>query len=248
LRFHRLFIVFVFAHCVVSACAGTDVGNPASEVSVEFLASEATPGGGPVILSNGYTVHQAWLVVAGITIRNGEQCDDAHEFYLPGPIAIDLLAPQPSARLSAKLPMRNVCKFSLHFGALEATSPGLPTPAELLDQTLFFRVSAPGRPPQSVVIARNETVHILLNNASVALQPDHNYLAFALSLEEWFSDQILASLERVDPSDPESDTTSTSNAVAAQICSNVKRSLKLYRTPTPEASLAAAEYLGTMDF
>lgn len=126
-------LIAVLATLLTTGCVGTDVGNPQdepeqkAEVELRFAGYQESERDA-LTLAGGAKIDAAWLGLDRFRFRQASQCAEEGAFDVAEPIAVDLLADEPSydPPMFTK-PVGDYCQLDL--GLARIGAPALPSNA-----------------------------------------------------------------------------------------------------------------------
>ncbi len=173
----------------LASCAGTEVGNPQdAEVSVQVQGLDrSTPGA--LTLASGVTIEEAWLVVEGVSLRTGQECDETVTTNYDFINVVELIegVEYPGYDM-ATLPAREYCRFIMDLHA--PTVDELPAEAtdELEGHSIFLRGTTPDGTPFEI---RHEESESLEFHGRFTLRPETQALFAVFEVDRWLSPEQL---------------------------------------------------------
>lgn len=175
----------------LTACTGTDVGNPITDLdfalySEEFPPEDATAGG---LVS----IDEAWVAVDRIRLRSAADCNGGAAIELEGIFAVDLLAPGPIDELAMlELPAGDYCRFELRWAPSDAPGAG---PAELAGASLLLAGTAADGTPFVLRSDRGDELRLDAIDGAFTIDEATLGLFVGLSGSRLFAGVDLASAE-----------------------------------------------------
>lgn len=185
----RLCLVWVLV--ALQSCAGTEVGNPADSEDIQ-LALRGYDGAkqGALVLGNGDSVEEAWLLLERVELRRAERCggesgeEEENEDTIQGPFAVELVAGQALPVMPMfKTQSQAFCLVELELGALESDET-LPAgaPPELQGASVLLRGVRGDGEPFMVVAAVDASLRIEARDQVFSLTDDNHALLLGFAL------------------------------------------------------------------
>lgn len=170
---------------VLSACVGTEVGNPEdAQVDLVLTGYQRPADRAALTLDSGVRLDSAWLIVESLELREAATCEDVGRSRLESPVALDLIATPQRIRLRGS--QTRYCRLELRIGRVNDLPAG--APAELEDSSIVVRgARADGTP----FVLRSRLQEALRVRGDFALDGDEVGLILAFALDQWLDPATL---------------------------------------------------------
>jgi hypothetical protein len=171
--------------CLLSACVGTEVGNPEdAQVDLVVTGYQRPADRAALTLDGGVRIDSAWLIIEELELREAATCEDIGRTRLASPVALDLLAaPRPLGLVGAQT---RYCRLELRIGRVASLPAG--APAELEDSSIVVRgARADGTP----FVLRSRLQERLRVRGDFSLDADAVGLILAFALDRWLAPATL---------------------------------------------------------
>ncbi len=185
----ELLILIISLSLCLAACTGTEVGNPQdAEVSVEVQGIDRSTSGA-LTLASGVTIEEAWLVVDGISLRTGQDCDETISTDYDYINALELIegVGYPGYDMTI-LPAQNYCRFIMDLHAPESDELPAQAPEELEGHSIFLRGTTPDEIPFEIRHRESESLEF---HGRFTLYPSTQSLFAIFEVDRWLSPEQL---------------------------------------------------------
>jgi hypothetical protein len=227
---HAILSILIAASLALFSCVGTDVGNPAedekAEVELHFSGYEETRAGA-LVLDDGTRLDEAWLGLGSFRFQAASDCDGEAPFDAAGPVAVDLLADDPSydAPLFTK-PVTQYCKLDVGFAPLSADRLPAGAPAGLEGRSLYVEGERADGVSFRIEVASDRPFKLNGAAENFELVEGEQILIVGFALDEWISGDRL---DAIDDEEPIVINAESNAELLGPILASVKRSARLFR-------------------
>ena len=198
-------MVAMLATFLVAGCVGTDVGNPQdepeqkAEVELRFAGYQETERGA-LELAGGAQVDSAWIGLGQFRFRRATRCEEDGALDVAEPIAVDLLADQPSydPPMFTK-PAGDYCQLDLGFAHIGAQTLPSNAPEALVDNSMVVEGQRSDGVRFKVHSRLDKQFYLQRALSNFTLEEGQQTLIVGFALNRWINTRKLNAIEGEDP-------------------------------------------------
>ncbi len=239
-------LLVIFA---LSACVGTDVGNPQdepeedAEVELHFSGYEQTTSNA-LVLEERTRIDSAWIVLDEFQFQQSSNCGEDGERNVTEPLVIDLLAGEPTYEPPFFIKqVGEYCRLDIGFARVGADQLPRSAPERLADHAIVVEGERADGVAFSIQGDFDDRLHLTGALQSFELEEGRQSLIVGFALNAWIDEGELGDIEDEDPIVIDS---ANHRELLDDFYKEVKRSAGLFRDENDNAKLDPDEQRDSM--
>ncbi|MFP4599535.1 MAG: hypothetical protein ACLFVJ_14850 [Persicimonas sp.] len=239
-------LLVIFA---LSACVGTDVGNPQeepeedAEVELNFSGYEQT-NSSALVLEERTRIDSAWVVLDEFQFQQSSSCGEEGEADVLEPLVIDLLASEPTYEPPFFIKeVGDYCRLDIGFADVGVDQLPQDAPQRLADHAIVVEGERADGVSFSIQGDFDDKLHLTGAMQSFQLEEGRQSLIVGFALNAWIDE---GALEDVEGEDPIVIDGTNHPELLDEFYKKVKRSAGLFRDQNDNAELDPDEQRDSM--
>lgn len=233
----------------LSACVGTDVGNPQdepeeeAEVELHFSGYEQSTSSA-LVLEERTRIDSAWVVLEEFRFQQSSNCGEDGEFDDSEPLVVDLLASEETYEPPFFIKAAGeYCRLDIGFAHVGADQLPQGAPQRLADHSIVVEGERADGVSFSIQGDFDDDLHLSGAMESFRLEEGRQSLIIGFALDAWIDE---GELEDIDDEDPIIIDRANHANLLEDFHKQVKRSAGLFRDQNDNARLDPDEQRNSM--